>query len=362
MVSIKLGNVTKKFGNTTAVDNANLTIFDKEFFCFVGPSGCGKTTTLRLIAGLENPTKGSIYFGDELVNEISPRERNIAMVFQTYALYPTMDVYGNIEFPLKIGRVPKNERKAKVEKLAELLGIETLLSRKPHQLSGGQQQRAALGRALIREPRVFLLDEPLSNLDAKLRVSMRSELRKLQQKLQITTIYVTHDQVEAMTMSDRVGLMSGGKILQVGPPLELYNNPTKLFVADFLGTPPINLIPCSLIEKKGTLLLDVGDFALRVPSSIEEPMKKRVSSELILGMRPEDVKCDKHKTPDSIKGVVYFIEALGNSQVIHVKIGEQIVLSLEDLRQEFKVGEDVLIKFDMQKIHIFDKESEDCLI
>ena len=219
MVSIKLGNVTKKFGNTTAVDNVNLTIFDKEFFCLVGPSGCGKTTSLRLIAGLEDPTEGDIYFGDELVNEISPRERNIAMVFQTYALYPTFTVYGNLEFPLKIRKVPKNDRKEKVEKLAELLGIETLLSRKPHELSGGQQQRVALGRALIREPRVFLLDEPLSNLDAKLRVSMRSELRKLQQALQITTVYVTHDQVEAMTMSDRVGLMYNGKLLQVGPPL-----------------------------------------------------------------------------------------------------------------------------------------------
>jgi len=218
MVSIKLGNVTKKFGNTTAVDNVNLTIFDKEFFCLVGPSGCGKTTSLRLIAGLEDPTEGDIYFGDELVNEISPRERNIAMVFQTYALYPTFTVYGNLEFPLKIRKVPKNDRKEKVEKLAELLGIETLLSRKPHELSGGQQQRVALGRALIREPRVFLLDEPLSNLDAKLRVSMRSELRKLQQALQITTVYVTHDQVEAMTMSDRVGLMYNGKLLQVGPP------------------------------------------------------------------------------------------------------------------------------------------------
>src|SRR5512136_1775873 len=267
MASVTFENVVKRYGNVTAVSNLNLEIPDKEFLVFVGPSGCGKSTSLRMLAGLEDISEGTIYIGDRPVNDVPPKDRDIAMVFQSYALYPHMSVYDNMGFGLKLRKFRKDEMDKRVRKAAATLGIENLLQRKPRELSGGQRQRVAVGRAIVREPKVFLFDEPLSNLDAKLRVQMRAEISKLHLRLQTTFIYVTHDQVEAMTMATRIAVMNKGVLQQLDTPQNLYDRPANLFVAGFIGSPAMNFFPAKLRKDGATLLVDVGDFAVKIPES-----------------------------------------------------------------------------------------------
>jgi multiple sugar transport system ATP-binding protein len=285
MVEVQLEELTKFFGSVKAVDGVSLKVSDRQFLTLLGPSGCGKTTILRMIAGLETPTEGSVYIDGRLVNAMEPRHRDVAVVFQSYALYPHMTVRDNISFPLRMKKYPKDEIHARVRKTSELLQITELLNRKPKQLSGGQQQRVALGRALVREPKVFLMDEPLSNLDAKLRVHMRVELKSLQKRIGITTIYVTHDQVEALTMSDTIALLESGRLQQVGTPEEVYNKPANLFVTGFVGSPPMNFIKTSLNTINGRTVLKAETFEIDVSHRIPYPLE--TDSEVTLGIRPK---------------------------------------------------------------------------
>src|SRR5690554_2489933 len=290
MASVTLKNITKVYdGNVTAVSDFNLDIADKEFIVLVGPSGCGKSTTLRMVAGLEEITVGELYIGDKLMNDVAPKDRDIAMVFQNYALYPHMTVFDNMAFGLKLRKFPKDEIKRRVSEAAKILEIEHLLDRKPKALSGGQRQRVALGRAIVRDPKVFLMDEPLSNLDAKLRVQMRVEITKLHHRLQTTIIYVTHDQVEAMTMGDRIVVMRDGVIQQVGKPLDIYDKPANIFVAGFIGTPPMNFLEGVLKEENDRLYVDLETFKVYVPEGKFKTAKMYVDKEIILGIRPEDI-------------------------------------------------------------------------
>jgi multiple sugar transport system ATP-binding protein len=357
---ISLRHLTKKFGQVTAVDNVDLEVKDSEFVVLLGPSGCGKTTTLRLIAGLESPTEGEIRIDDKLVNDVPPQKRDLAMVFQSYALYPHMTIYNNIGIPLKIRGIEKGEMNKRVQEVSKLLGIENLLERKPGQLSGGQRQRVALGRAIIREPKAFLMDEPLSNLDAKLRLYMRVELKKLQKDIGITTIYVTHDQAEAMTMADTVALMNFGKIQQLSAPSELYHRPNNLFVASFIGSPPMNFMDCSLVGE----YLDAGEYKLKLGKDMLDILKKgSKGSELTLGVRPEHVHVNREKTSENdIKASVYVVEPLGSEAIVDVKIGENIVKAKENPFFKASIGEQVWIAFDGDQVHIFDKKSGDIII
>ncbi|WP_297487983.1 ABC transporter ATP-binding protein, partial [Thermococcus sp.] len=292
MAEVQLINVWKVFGGFTAVKDMNLHVKDREFMILLGPSGCGKTTTLRMIAGLEEPTKGRIYIGDRLVADpekdvfVPPRDRDVAMVFQSYALYPHMSVYDNIAFPLKLRKVPKSEVDKRVREVAEMLGLSELLNRKPRELSGGQRQRVALGRAIVRKPRVFLMDEPLSNLDAKLRVRMRAELKRLQRQLGVTTVYVTHDQVEAMTMGDRIAVINAGQLQQVGSPEEVYHKPANTFVAGFIGSPPMNFLEGTLTEDG---FVDFGEFRLKLLPDQFEVLREEnlIDKTITFGIRPE---------------------------------------------------------------------------
>jgi len=367
MVEVEVINLTKIFGkNIVAVDNLSVKVRDKEFLAILGPSGCGKTTTLRCIAGLETPTKGEIYIGGTLVNYVPPKDRDVAMVFQSYALYPHMNVFNNIAFPLKVRySLSKDEIKRRVEEVAKLLGIEHLLERMPKELSGGERQRVALGRAIIRSPKVFLMDEPLSNLDAKLRVQMRAELKRLQKDLEITTIYVTHDQVEAMSMADRILLMNKGRMVQLGSPEELYNHPTDLFAAGFIGTPPMNFIECDLKEGDGEFLLDAGDFSIKIPKDLGEMVKERCSSGLVLGIRPEDVLIHKEREAaliEGIEGEVYVVEPLGPNLIVNVKIGGYLIKVTAPSNFKVTMGEKLRIAFNIDKVHIFDRKSGKAII
>lgn len=355
MVEVLLENVTKRFGKVTAVKDLTLKIHDGDFLVLLGPSGCGKTTTLRLIAGLETPDSGNIYIGDVLANDLLPKERNVAMVFQSYALYPYMKVFDNIAFPLKLHKFPKEEIRRKVRQVAELLKIDHLLDRKPRQLSGGQQQRVALARALVREPQLFLMDEPLSNLDAKLRILMRTELKKLHQALRITTIYVTHDQEEAMTLGNRIAIMNGGVLQQVGGPLEVYEKPTNTFVAGFIGSPAMNMLNGEIIEKEGKFIGDFGIVSYPLPPEI---VRECPSRKLVLGIRPEHIMISEEKLPNGIKAKVEVIEPLGREYVLSISVKEKPITVLTELKKPIKPGQEIWIKFDKEKIHIFDKESE----
>src|SRR5665648_873684 len=289
MANVILKNLTKKFKEVTAVDNVNIEIKDKEFAVLVGPSGCGKTTTLRAIAGLEEATSGEIYIGDKLVNDVQPKDRDIAMVFQNYALYPHMDVYNNMAFGLKLRKFPKKEIDQRVQEAAEILGIQDLLDRKPRQLSGGQRQRVAVGRAIVREPKVFLFDEPLSNLDAKLRVAMRAEISKLHHRLQTTFIYVTHDQVEAMTMASRIAVMNKGLLQQLDTPQMLYDFPNNLFVAGFIGSPAMNFFSGKIRKDDSHLIIDADAFTVKMPDNKISTYAHLVDKDIIFGIRPEDI-------------------------------------------------------------------------
>jgi len=362
MVHIRLENVTKYFGQTRAVENVSLDIKDKEFLTLLGPSGCGKTTTLRLIGGLETLTRGNIYIGDELVNEVPPQRRDLAMVFQSYALYPHMSVFDNLAFPLKMRKIPKNEVERRVKDTAEMLRIGELLRRRPRELSGGQRQRVALGRAIIREPKAFLMDEPLSNLDAKLRTHMRVELKALQRKLGITTVYVTHDQVEAMTMSDRIALMNQGYLQQLETPNDIFEHPANLFSAGFIGAPPMNLIECSYSEDG---FLDAGYFQLALPKDVQALIKEKATgSELILGARPGCVRIlrEPKTRGECFEADVFIVEPLGEEVIVDLKIGEIDLKSKCSPELNIKMGEKVWIEFEVNRLHIFDKKNGNAIL
>jgi len=362
MVEVRLENLTKVFGkNVVAVDNVSLHIKDKEFIVLLGPSGCGKTTTLRCIAGLETPTSGDIYIGDRLVNDVSEKDRDVAMVFQTFALWPHMKVKDNITFPLKMHKVPKDEIKERLKETAELLKMPHLLDRVPGQLSGGEAQRVALGRAIIRNPKVFLLDEPLANLDAKLRVHMRVEIRKLQERLGVTTICVTHDQVEAMAMADRIAVMHQGKIRQLGTASDLYDKPEDLFVAGFIGSPPMNFIDCTYEEEKKALISEV--FSLEIPKNLGKEIKEHATgSELILGVRPQDISVHEKQTPNSISAEVYAIEPLGHETIFDLKLGDKIIKACTHPTYTINLGGKIWMTFNMDKMHLIDKKTEKAII
>ncbi len=362
MAEVELVHLTKYFGNVRAVEDVNLRVEDGEFVTLLGPSGCGKTTTLRCIAGLEEPTSGEIYIGGELVNDLPPRERNVAMVFQTWALYPHMKVFDNIAFPLKLRKLPKDEIKRRVREVAELLKIENLLDRMPRELSGGQQQRVALGRALVRQPNVFLMDEPLANLDAKLRVYMRAELKALQRRLGITTIYVTHDQVEAMTMSDRIALMNEGRLQQIGTPDEIYNHPANLFVAGFIGSPPMNFIEGDFVEEDSTAYVDCGAFRVDVTEFRDLIKKEASGNALVIGIRPEHIRLSREPVKTAISAEVYLVEPLGGETIVDLKVDETIFKVKEDADFRALPGEKVWMDFDRGKMHIFDKATERVIV
>ena len=358
MANVLLKDLTKRFDKVVAVDDVNLQITDKEFVVLVGPSGCGKTTTLRMIAGLENITEGQIYIGEKLVNNLAPKYRNIAMVFQSYALYPHMKVADNMAFGLKMRKVSKVEREKQVRWAAEILGIQDLLNRKPKQLSGGQRQRVALGRAIVRSPEVFLFDEPLSNLDAKLRVQMRTELKKLHERLEATVVYVTHDQVEAMTMGDRIVVMKDGIIHQVGSPLELYNKPTNLFVAGFIGSPAMNFIPCKIVAEKSNTYLDTGDFKLALPHPIVSKVQSNHDKEFIFGIRPEDmVEKEPGQAPSIdrpiIRAKIDVIETLGKEISLNISTGANSLTVLLGADKMAKLHADIDLVLNMEKSHLF---------
>lgn len=359
MVKIRLENLSKHFGKVKAVDDLNLEIKKGEFLSLLGPSGCGKTTTLRLIAGLETPTSGEIYFDDVPSTKVSPSERNVAMVFQSYAIYPHMTTFENISFPLEVRKVPKNERIKKVKEVATFLEIEDLLNRKSAQLSGGQRQRVALARAIVRQPSVFLMDEPLSNLDAKLRIHMRTELKKMQEKLGITTIYVTHDQVEAMTMSMRVAVLNKGVLQQVDIPNQLYLRPKNMWVAGFVGSPPMNLVDCTLTEKKGKIFLDAGEFNIRIKDDIANLiMRKAVAPDMTLGVRPDDLCVNKKVQHNSIGGEVYALEPMGDSVTVDVAVGKNLIKVRTPPSFTISTGSKIYLTFDEKKMYLYDRKGD----
>ncbi|MHB0912045.1 MAG: ABC transporter ATP-binding protein [Armatimonadota bacterium] len=365
MASVLLNNLTKSFKSVTAVDNMNLEIKDKEFLVLVGPSGCGKTTALRMIAGLEEATSGEIVIDERVVNDVSPKDRDIAMVFQNYALYPHMTVFDNMAFGLKLRKLPKEEIKRRVNEAAELLGLDRLLDRKPKQLSGGQRQRVALGRAIVREPKVFLMDEPLSNLDAKLRVQTRAELIKLHRRLGITTVYVTHDQVEAMTMGDRIVVMRDGLVQQVDSPMGLYNTPANMFVAGFIGTPSMNFLDATLSKADGKYVVEAGSFRVVLPESKNGGrFDKYVGKPVVFGIRPEDIFDAKLNplvapTPENtIRVTVDVIENMGAIVTMYLTIGDHSVIATIDAETKSRELEEMELVLDLEKSHLFDKETE----
>lgn len=363
MARVAVKNLTKRFGKVVAVNNATFEVKDREFWVLLGPSGSGKTTTLRLIAGLEEPDEGEIWIGDRLVNDLPPKDRDVAMVFQNYALYPHMKVYDNLAFPLKIRKLPKREIDKKVREVAKLLRIEELLDRYPRQLSGGQQQRVALGRALVREPRVFLMDEPLSNLDAKLRVYMRAELKKMQRDLGITTIYVTHDQAEAMTMADRIAIFNEGVIQQIGTPSELYHKPANLFVAGFIGAPAMNFFDVSAEEIDGKIRLISEGFTLELPEDMSQALRQNLKeAELILGIRPEHIRLYKERRPGTFEIEVYVTEPLGSETVVDFMIGGSVYKIRYPEEIDLKPGDKAYIEFELNRIHIFDRKTGRALL
>jgi multiple sugar transport system ATP-binding protein len=364
MARVLLQNLTKRFRSVVAVDDFTLEIQDKEFLVLVGPSGCGKTTALRCIAGLEEATTGEIYIGDRLVNDVSPKDRDIAMVFQNYALYPHMNVYDNMAFGLKLRKFPRAEIQRRVDEAAAMLGLQGLLDRKPRQLSGGQRQRVALGRAIVREPKVFLMDEPLSNLDAKLRVQTRAELIKLHRRLGITTIYVTHDQMEAMTMGDRIAVLKDGKMQQVDTPLALYNEPTNMFVAGFIGSPAMNFLSGTLEAGDGHVYVKADPLALRLPDDHADKVRARVGKEVVFGVRPDDIYDRNLALPFAVGDhnvatvTVDVTEPMGSTVYAYLTVGGHSLHADLDAETTATDGESLEIAFDMAKSHLFDPETD----
>jgi multiple sugar transport system ATP-binding protein len=363
MAQVLLKSLNKKYDEVHAVKDVNLNIRDKEFMVLVGPSGCGKSTTLRMVAGLEEITAGEIVIGDRVVNDLPPKDRDIAMVFQNYALYPHMTVYDNMAFGLKMRKFAKAEIQKRVQEAAEILGIQELLRRKPRQLSGGQRQRVAVGRAIVRHPQVFLFDEPLSNLDAKLRVQMRVELKRLHDRLETTAIYVTHDQVEAMTLGDRVVVMKDGWIQQVGEPMELYSKPANRFVAGFIGSPAMNFAEVTINEIGGTLVADAPGFKIHVPPAQTANLKPYKGQRVTLGVRPEDLHVasggdSPHHTIDAVVDVV---EPLGSEILLDVKSGTSTLVARVEPTVRAKVHENVRLGVNPDRLHFFDTKTEQAL-
>lgn len=363
-ISIKDMRVSYNKRKTFVLKGLNLTIRDGEFCVFLGPSGCGKSTAMHCIAGLLHPDSGEVMIGDTVVTSaekrefVPPQERNIAMVFQEYALYPNMTVRKNMSFALETRKAPKEEISRQVDKMARMLGIEPLLDRRPAELSGGQRQRVALGRALVRDPSVFLLDEPLGNLDAKLRDQVRYELKKIQTQMGVTTVYVTHDQTEAMTMADHIVLMKDGQIVQEGTPNELYNHPRNLFVAGFLGTPQINTFDCVVKKDGGGLLFDAGDFSLPVPGGMAAAMEPMLEKEVILGIRPCDFALAQDGGGETLHGSVDSVEPLGDAYLVYLNIGSRMMI-VKIAGGSGSFGGRLAVKADPAKLHVFDKETQE---
>ena len=357
---------TRKNPDFRAVKSIDLEIEDKEFMVLVGPSGCGKSTTLRMIAGLEEVTSGTVAIGSQVINDVLPKDRDIAMVFQNYALYPHMTVYENMAFGLKLRKFAKKEIDRRVNDAAKILGLETLLQRKPKALSGGQRQRVAVGRAIVRKPKVFLFDEPLSNLDAKMRVSMRAEISKLHERLQTTMIYVTHDQVEAMTMGDRICVMNEGEIMQIDEPLNLYNRPTNLFVAGFIGSPSMNLFKGTIVSKDGRLLFEEANengsgFAIALDGPLAEKTKGLNGRAVVLGIRPEDTSILEEGDASaeySIVAKTELSEPMGAETLVYLNTGGHDIVVKERNREKLPNGLEVIVALDPRKIHLFDQETE----
>jgi multiple sugar transport system ATP-binding protein len=362
MAQVVLKELGKKFDEVVAVRDVNLTIKDKEFMVLVGPSGCGKSTTLRMIAGLEEITSGEIFIGERLVNDLPPKDRDIAMVFQNYALYPHMTVYDNMAFGLKMRKFPKPEIDQRVREAAQMLGIQELLARKPRQLSGGQRQRVAVGRAIVRHPQVFLFDEPLSNLDAKLRVQMRVELKRLHERLETTAIYVTHDQVEAMTLGDRVVVMKDGLVQQVGDPLGIYSKPRNKFVAGFIGSPAMNFMDCTIVGD-GDLAVESPGLRIAVPPALKAALERYRGKSVTLGVRPEDMR---EVSPDDPKqyrvdAVVEVVEPLGNEILLDVRVGKHPLVARVPPTSRVRLHEQIPLTLNAERLHFFDAQTEQAI-
>ncbi len=379
MANVVFDNVYKRFGNVTVITDLNLEVREKEFMVLVGPSGSGKSTALRMIAGLEEISSGTVSIGGRVVNNVAPKDRDIAMVFQNYALYPHMNVFANMAFALKLRHMPKDQIKTRVEAVADSLGIKHLLQRKPRQLSGGQRQRVALGRAIVREPQVFLMDEPLSNLDAKLRVQTRAELNKLHQRLQTTTVYVTHDQVEAMTMGDRIAVLKDGILQQVDTPANLFVNPVNMFVAGFIGSPAMNLINMTVEQGEGGMYVTLPstgqDSALRlkVPARFREYLAPYTGKQIVFGLRPVDIHdsrfaqgmLDEGESPEDLVTVrtrVDVVEPMGSEVFLYLLQGQNTYGARVDSRTEVAPGDTLDVAFNMDKMHAFDPETTDSII
>ena len=360
MAQVVMRDLNKSYDEVKAVKDVNLHIRDKEFVVLVGPSGCGKSTTLRMVAGLEEITSGEIVIGDRVVNDLPPKDRDIAMVFQNYALYPHMTVYDNMAFGLKMRKFPKPEIAKRVQEAAEILGIQELLKRKPRQLSGGQRQRVAVGRAIVRHPQVFLFDEPLSNLDAKLRVQMRVELKRLHDRLETTAVYVTHDQVEAMTLGDRVVVMRDGWIQQVGEPLELYGRPANRFVAGFIGSPAMNFADVTVNETGGALWVENAGLRVAVPAGRAAALRSYKGQSVTLGVRPEDIHIASGGDGNgrSFNAVVDVVEPLGSEILLDVKVGPSAMVARVEPTVRLKVHESVRLALDPERLHFFDPKTE----
>jgi len=367
MADVILNNISKNFGKFIAVKNMNLDIKDGKFITLVGPSGCGKTTTLRMIAGLEDITSGELRIGGKFSNYIQPKDRGISMVFQSYALFPHMTVAENIAFGLKIKKVARDTILKKINWVLDLLDLTGLDGRRPRELSGGQRQRVALGRALVLDPEVLLLDEPLSNLDAKLRLKMRTELKRIHRKIGSTIVYVTHDQVEAMTLSDEIAVMNKGVLMQVGPPLEVYDKPDNKFVAGFLGSPPMNFIPVDLVKDNSKFCLDVKDFKIFIPDLKADKVKKnaKIGEELIFGIRPEDItRIEKAKDVhqgNKIETIIDVIEPMGSELILSLATGKHIIQATVDPDIHLKVGQKMTVAIDTNKMHLFKLDNEETI-
>jgi multiple sugar transport system ATP-binding protein len=358
MARVVLKDISKTFGKSLAVDHVSLEIPDQQFLVLVGPSGCGKTTTLRMVAGLEDPTSGEIYIGDRLVNKVPPKDRNLAMVFQNSALYPHMDVYQNLAIGLQLRRLDQSEIDRRVREAAKLLRITDCLARKPAHLSGGQRQRVAMGRAMVRKPEVFLFDEPLSNLDAKLRLRMRAEMKQLHSRMKTTVLYVTHDQVEAMTLADEIAVMNRGIVMQRGSPMSVYRKPQNLFVAGFIGSPGMNLLPVEVLQAEKSLHLEAAGISVKIPDQKLPSLAQWIGHNLILGLRPERLipETQEQAPPGCprFNGTVELAELLGAQTVIHLKVGEQELVAIGGPNTKVNVKETIAFWIDASEIHLFD--------
>lgn len=357
MAKLAVRNLRKLFGDFEAVKDVSFEVSERETLCLLGPSGCGKTTTLRMIAGLETPTSGYIYIDNALVNDMPPQKRGIGLVFQDYAIFPHMSVFDNLAFGLKVRKTPKHELTAKVDETARLLGLSDVLHKSAKGLGLSEVQRVAIGRSIILDPKILLLDEPLSNVSAKVRERMRGELKRIQKEIGIATVYVTHDQLEAMVLGDRIAVMKDGLIEQIAEPDEIYARPHTLFVADFIGSPSMNLIGCELLDKEERVFLDAKDFVIDVTEFAETIKRKATSSELIMGIRPEDLSITVKKIdPKAIHAEVQLIESLGSSSIYHLKVGQKSILARGFL--EVEIGDKVWVMIDLKKLHLFDKKTK----